>query len=379
MIPILPREMLWTDLKTMDQFFELDPINETFHAVLVSQNDKPYHVKLDEVKVFNEVYYQITRMMYERPAPRELSKYIADIRGNMGRRYSVELVMSMLYFMVMHFKRGEQSINRFLTMTIAEKFSDSPYWGMFKKCNVILGRRSLSYTFKPQPVSPSELADKYVHWQEITNDYDTSTILEILGLWSEEKDRRTLLDMIKSSINFNTPKLQRTYYNQVNSILKTALFGKVVLPPNITKYEVRINELDSKLLMLQKENAVFQNLTRELQTENEKLKTLNKDVKLDGVGRKFTLLEIVDYCKGRPELKDTEQIVNMVNKLLRHKATDEDWKLLDSIEEEFNNKSKGNTFNNAKVTMQNPLIDSVYRISGNDTVNMGEIGDGEEE
>jgi hypothetical protein len=31
MIPKLPKEFLWTDLDTMDEFFKLDPVNEDFY------------------------------------------------------------------------------------------------------------------------------------------------------------------------------------------------------------------------------------------------------------------------------------------------------------------------------------------------------------
>ena len=79
MILQLPREMLWTDFKTMDQFYELDPVNKDFCEVLMTLHEKPFDVKSDEVRVFNELYYQMTRMMYERPAPRDLAKYRLDI------------------------------------------------------------------------------------------------------------------------------------------------------------------------------------------------------------------------------------------------------------------------------------------------------------
>lgn len=40
MLPVLPREMLWTELKTMDEFFRLDPVNEEFYDVLMSLSDE---------------------------------------------------------------------------------------------------------------------------------------------------------------------------------------------------------------------------------------------------------------------------------------------------------------------------------------------------
>ena len=82
MLPLLPRQMLWTDLKMMDEFFELDPLNESFYEVFVTLREEPFDVQTDGVKVFNEVYYQVTRMVYEHPLPIDLPKYINEIKAN---------------------------------------------------------------------------------------------------------------------------------------------------------------------------------------------------------------------------------------------------------------------------------------------------------
>ena len=60
----LPREFLWTDKKSMDDFFRLSPVNEDFFEVFQSLRNEPFNVAIDAVKVFNEVYYQVTRMRY---------------------------------------------------------------------------------------------------------------------------------------------------------------------------------------------------------------------------------------------------------------------------------------------------------------------------
>jgi len=115
---------------------------------------------------------------------------------------------------------------------------------------------------------------------------------------------------------------------------------------------------------------------RELEAENEGLKSLIETKKKTGQSRKFTLPQIVNYCKGSVQWDDVKQIVAMLNKLLRRNATEEDEKLVDSIEAEFINRRFGNTFNNANVTMHNPQIQDIYRISDNETVNLGDEGDG---
>ena len=346
MLPLLPREFLWTDLNTMDQFFELDPVNKDFCEVLMTLHEKPFDIKSDDVRVFNEVYYQMTRMMYERPAPRDLAKYIEDIRGNMGWNYSVELVMTLLYFFNALNSNNQRKLNRFLAITISERYKKCSYWEPFNKCyNKTRRSRSLSYDFSPRPVPVSDLGNKYVHWQKITKDFDTSAILEILGLWKDIKDRNVLLEMIKTSVNFNTPKLQKAYYDQIDALLKTNLFSSGEKKKESSDIEKRINELDSKLLVLEKENAVFQNLTKELQADNARLKALLEENNIHGEARKFTLIEMVNYCKGCVEWEDAKSIVAMLNRLLLlNGCTPEDIKLVIGIETEFKNKNTGNTY-----------------------------------
>lgn len=343
MTPLLPREMLWTDLNEIYQFYELDPVNEEFAEVLKIMPKKFLGCATDRVKVFNELYYQITRMVYERPAPRELVYYEKDIRGDMGSKQSVDLIMSMLYFLTSLIENNEQRLNRFVLITIKERYERCFYWEPLKKCyNKVRRTMSLTYDFKPHPVTPDQLAGSYVKWQEITNNYDNGAIIEIISLWGNEDARRVVFEMIKSSINFNTPKVQKAYYNQVNSILKSGLFGEPPKQTGDSELEARIAQLDSKVMMLERENAVFQNLTKELQADNATLRTLLAENKVSGEARKFTLVEIVNYGKNCMS-SEAMAIVHMLNKLLRKIGTDEDYNLVDDIEKELNNRKSGDT------------------------------------
>ena len=132
MLPILPRELLWKEKKSMDEFFKLDRINEAFFEVFVTLRDEPFAVQADEIKVFNEVYYQVTRMVYDYPMPSDLPKYVSDIKANMGWNYSAELVMSMAYFIISLIDKNERPFNKFFTKAINEKFFGCLYWKPFK-------------------------------------------------------------------------------------------------------------------------------------------------------------------------------------------------------------------------------------------------------
>ena len=66
--------MLWTDFNTIDKFYNMEPLNTLFHEVLKTIQISPFEEKKDDTKIFNEVYYQLTRMAYERAMPSDLHK-----------------------------------------------------------------------------------------------------------------------------------------------------------------------------------------------------------------------------------------------------------------------------------------------------------------
>lgn len=76
MIKNLPRQMLWTDYNTIDRFYKIEPLNTQFHEVLKTIQISPFEEKKDDTQLFNEVYYQMTRMAYERAKPSDLQKYV---------------------------------------------------------------------------------------------------------------------------------------------------------------------------------------------------------------------------------------------------------------------------------------------------------------
>ena len=149
MTPILPREMLWTDKETMDEFFELDPINEDFYEVFVTFREEPFGVQLDAVKVFNEVYYQVTRMVYEHTLPADLPKFVNDIKANLGWSYGARLVISMGYFLFLLSDSTKNPINRLTMSRISLNYHHYPYWLPLKELYERLGaiQRSSKYSF----------------------------------------------------------------------------------------------------------------------------------------------------------------------------------------------------------------------------------------
>lgn len=348
MLPILPRQMLWKNKHSMDEFFKLDRINEAFYEVFVTLRNEPFAVQADEVKVFNEVYYQITRMVYDYPMPSDLPKYVSDIKANMGWNYSAELVMSMAYFLISLIDKHERPFNKFFTKAINEKFFGCLYWKPFKHRFEQLKKekRHIKYSFKPSPVDVSWFKDKYIHWNEITRDYDLMCIEHVINLWSDVEDRREVAILINDSISYYTTKRNAADLAHLRHFMEIYMIAAENAPiwkcaedspwDENEKLKERIKEIEN-------EKTALLGRISELEAENTRLNSLLEKKKRNGAARKFTLVEIVNYCKGCVAWEDVKSIVAMLNKLLRRIATDEDSDLVDSIESEFINRRYGNT------------------------------------
>ena len=133
MKPKLPREFLWTEITSMDEFFELDPINIDFFETFLNLREEPFGIKIDEVKVFNEVYYQTTRLFLEHPIAFDYLDIINDIKANLGWKYSAELVLSMSYWLSeTNYKNSYTKI--YFDSFLKKDFQDSDYWIPFCQC-----------------------------------------------------------------------------------------------------------------------------------------------------------------------------------------------------------------------------------------------------
>ncbi len=342
--------MLWTDKETMDEFFELDPINEDFYEVFVTFREEPFGVQLDAVKVFNEVYYQVTRMVYEHALPADLPKFVNDIKANLGWSYGARLVISMGYFLFLLSDSTKNPINRLTMSRISLNYHHYPYWQPLKECYERLRvlQRSSKYSFVPCPNNATEFKGKYIQWSTITQKYNLSCIEHVLNLWPKIEDKCEIANMIKESLSSGS--FISRYGNDYKQIYR--FFDQYFKEDSLTltcaedspkyytykDYQKLSEKAESEMSALQKRIS-------ELESENESLKALLEKKKINGKARRFTLVEIVDYCKGRVEWDDAKDIVAMLNRLLRKKGTQEDSDLVDSIEEEFRQRRYGNTFN----------------------------------
>lgn len=336
----------------MDVFLNEDFINITLYESFRRLKRKYLSPNLEAVKVFNEVYYQLTRYYYEGQVFIDDPNRLADIKANLGWSYGADLVIIMMYsYIRLKARPSKRIIAIEIIRQVKDKYRFSPFWDEFEKISSDVWKwpETPIDPQKPHPVSPKDLEYRYLDWKLITNYYDIDAVNDVLTLWENEEDRRTIARMIDSSmVGGSILPIYPRRLQEVTSFLREVMGNDdrrgcdsmICIEPSIEE-----QRLQERIDQIEKEKMVLQGRVEELEAENQRLSTLLDKKKKRGEARRFTLVEIVNYCKGRVEWDDAKDIVAMLNRLLRKIGTQEDSDLVDSIEEEFKQRKYGNTFN----------------------------------
>lgn len=337
----------------MDDILRLDSVNKDYYSLFLKLNEEPFVSDVNELNVFNELYYQLTRMVYEHPRPSEIDKYYADIKSNLGWGFLADMVISMSASMVLLIRANkhhgcaevEDAFSEPFIQALEEYVSPNKYWELFKLryLNLAAEGKFVKYRFRPHPVEAEKLRETFINWKNITRNYDLDCIDQIIRIWYSTEDRRIIAGLIITSIDFYSFKSDDLSYNlRLNKISDEYLNNSTGMcaEPSLCGY----NDVEYKIKDLIKEKEGYKKRIEELESENKRLNALLEKKKRTGSARKFTLVQIVEYCKGCVSWEDAKSIVAMLNKLLRLDFTKEDSDLVNSVENEFKKRFYGTTY-----------------------------------
>lgn len=210
----LPREFLWKDVESMDNFLH-DPLNKELYKVYLKVKDAPFRILIPDVKVFNELYYLCVGLRFCDFKTNELEGIIL---ADLGHTYSPSLLMSMLF-----------AVYALQDIKIKESFPDyldsllighgGWYYDVFKE---FVNNQTTTYQtdFTPRPDSASNIVKRNYDWEKITYSYNDDDLLRVLNLWKNEEEKLTILDAIESAHKF--------YHNDGSLIQKSD--GSLIIP-----------------------------------------------------------------------------------------------------------------------------------------------------
>lgn len=203
MTPDLPRPLLWTEIETLDEFLVGNPFNKAIYNVFECLQDKKEYKHLspglNPVKVFNELYYQLTRFYYRNDKNLNNPKLAAEIKKDLGWEYAADLISIMMNYYIVVRKQGGNWFGSLLPRKHYEiKGINNPFEDAFLMLNIpnVNWKDIKIDPMRPNPVPLKELQDMNLNWEKITHRYNWGVIKDILGLWDYYEDKKIVARMI---------------------------------------------------------------------------------------------------------------------------------------------------------------------------------------
>jgi len=217
MKPNLPRQLLWTEVRTMDEFINDDITNHGLYHIVNELPPELLPKGNNTVKLFNEMYYQMTRIYYEEPEFKDYYKYLKSIVNDMGWNGSADLVFIMIYTYIRLKDRQPKPAILGFANYIQAVFSSSAYWPFFLSfTSSILRYPPSKFDPKvPHPVPARDLDYDHMDFEYITIDFNLEPIQEIVKLWTDIEDKKNFARNFQKYIN----KYTNEYIPNKNEII----------------------------------------------------------------------------------------------------------------------------------------------------------------
>lgn len=198
MKPKLPRFMLWTDKTSMEEFLR-EPINKRLYYFYLDLNNIRCQIGPDQsmLRLYNEIYYQLTKIEYENNLDFKLDDYTQKIEDNIGKDYSILFVYKM-FFAFLLLRENNSNVARLFQSYVYYRYNRT--WD--ERTNSALGsiikeEKKYFVELRPHTCPIDSLEGEVLQWDEITNNFDPSSIKEVLNFWSSKEEKITVLHLIE--------------------------------------------------------------------------------------------------------------------------------------------------------------------------------------
>lgn len=192
----LPREFIWNDVDSMDDFLS-SPLNKKLYEAYLQVKDAPFRISIPDIQLFNELYYLCTALIAKEIQFKELEQ---EIFAYFGRDYAKDLLISLIYS-VFTLQKDMIGIYNVFGDDISSFFSSySKGWYFDYFANFVSEQKILYQTdFSPRPEEAKLLAKRNIDWKILTNNYCKDDIMRILQLWTTPEEKLIVLSTIESS------------------------------------------------------------------------------------------------------------------------------------------------------------------------------------
>lgn len=196
----LPRIMLWKDKTSMEEFLH-EPINERLYDFYLELKNTRWHFGPDNnaLLLFNEIYYQLTKVEYENNLDFNFDDYTQEIEANTGKEHSIVFVYEM-FFAFLLLRENNSIVARHFQKMVYLKYKST--WNKSANCAmgaIIKEDKKYIVDLKPHPCPVTSLESGILHWDEITNNFNQSYIKQVLDLWSSKEEKITALHLIEEA------------------------------------------------------------------------------------------------------------------------------------------------------------------------------------
>ncbi len=259
MKPNLPRQLLWTEVRTMDEFINDDITNHGLYHIVKELPQELFPEGSDIVELFNEVYYMMTRFYYEEPKTGEYREYQKTIINDLKWNGCSDLVLIMMYT-YFRFKelQPKPAVHAFLKY-MKVNFGWSEYWPFFiNYTSSILRYPPSKFDPKvPHPVPAKELIGVKLDFEKITCSHNFEAIQEIVNLWTDEDSRKIIAKILLDDVS----KYSSSFITNLDDIKNW--LDTIIDDEN----KKQVIELQKRLESLVKENEELKKKIKELEGE----------------------------------------------------------------------------------------------------------------
>lgn len=343
----------------MEEFYDSNPINRDLYQVyqeLITYKDME---SIPVKSIFNEVYYQCTRIVYENNPEPDFDAIEMDIKANVGTRIVLRLVYRMMYALLTARTGNSREVEK--VRNRLEIYSDimtrnSNFRAFIREYSPSYHKRVISLL--PNPAEPETLKYQPIDWAEATCDFDGEATRMVVDLWADTEDKKSVLSLMSRYCthhlrfkNYKEYSLEKEKIFRQGTILLTSLKRELKeTEENCTMVAEPIEAITlhigstATLKEKDREIAMLKSVNKMLRTQNEELLArLNQNEPVSTKERSFTFTQILDFGENHTDREEGRVIIKMLNFFLRNagNSTETERDKVDALEHKMLNPETG--------------------------------------